>query len=1342
MPISRSNFQDIGLAITAPFNATTFQLPSSTAMDKFKPSIMNLPMQQHGTHSPDLINVKNDVQSKTLSTQNTSGNIFASQEAGSTAHIIFIDSRVAESNSLLRDIPIGTELVYITPSGEGLQQIAQHLSGKLVDSIQLISHGNAGDMWLGSSYLNQQNLNNSATTLAQIGQSIRPGGDILLYSCDLAQGESGLQFIQSFAHLTGADVAASDDQTGVGGDWELEITTGKIDAPTIITSEAQANYPYSLATLTVTTNSDVGDDFSFSTLANDMIDGGGLSLREALRWVNDGDTVTFSAPMNIELNSRELIVIRSISINGDLDKNGTPDVVIDANYKSGVLEIISGGTPSTVTLDGLVLREGLLSGPGASYNNPNAFNMLGAGLSISMSIVNLRNSDISGHRASGGGGNSGYSAFSAFQASGIGGGGGGGFAGQGGGKGGDFQSSADGQGAAGGGGIGGDGSAGTYAAYAGSQGKGGSTAGGAGGNMRSGESIGGSGGTAGIGGNTIGGGGGAGSGLSGSSNTVGSGANAAAAIFVSSMSTLNLSNTRISNNLAAGGGGAGGTEYAKGGNGGFGVGGIYNMGTLNYQDSSVTRNNNYGQGGAGGSASTRNTEPFTEGVNGVGSNTGNEWLLNEAGANVNSNWVPPDTTPPSVLSINRTGAANTNASSVQFAVTFSESVTGVDNSDFTLTKSAGVNGDIASISGSGANYVVTVNNLSGNGNLRLDLNSSGTNILDTAGNTIFAGYSVGQVYNVDTTSPSVSNVTAPNNGTYGNGQMLNLTVNFDEPVTVDVTGGTPSIPIILDIGGSVVASYVSGSGTNALLFQYTIANGNVDSNGITIGSAISLNGGSLKDTTGNSANLTLNNVGASNLVFVDAVAPTMSSVTTPPIGTYAIGQALNFTVNFNEAVNITGSPTLNLNLDIGGTVAVNYASGSGTNAITFSYIVTSGNADTNGVSLANTINLNSGTIKDLAGNNAPLSLTGIGSLTNVLIDGIAPTVTSTNRVSSASTNATSVQYTVTFSESVTGVDTSDFTLTTTGGVAGTIAAISGSGTTYTVTVNSITGDGTMRLDLKNSGTGIADAATNVIATGYTSGQVYTLDTTAPSAPSTPDMTAGTDTGISNTDNITASTTPTFTGTAEPNSTVKLYDTDGVTLLGTGAADGAGNWSITSATLTNGSHTIKASATDAAGNVGVLSSGLSVSIASPTISSATYDAATGILSVTGSGMITNDSIDVSKLSLVGESGASYTLTTPSVNASSPTAFSINLNAADKLAINGLLNKNGLQAVSGTVFNLEAALNWDSTSSSGADLTGNAVTVSNVTAPTITSATYDVTTHILTVTGTGLVKTLGA
>ncbi len=149
---------------------------------------------------------------------------------------------------------------------------------------------------------------------------------------------------------------------------------------------------------------------------------------------------------------------------------------------------------------------------------------------------------------------------------------------------------------------------------------------------------------------------------------------------------------------------------------------------------------------------------------------------------------------------------------------------------------------------------------------------------------------------------------------------------------------------------------------------------------------------------------------------------------------------------------------------------------------------------------------------------------------------------------------------------------------------------------------------------------------------------------------------------------------------------------------------------------------------------------------PTITSATYDASTNSLVVTGTDMTATggsaNDIDVSKLTLKGQGGATYTLTSSNVEITSATQFIVTLNAADQINIEGLLNKNGTSSVGGTTYNIAAAADWNPAQSGNADLTGNGVTVSNVQTPTITSATYDTSTGSLTVTGSNLVKASGA
>src|SRR5262249_36127880 len=107
-----------------------------------------------------------------------------------------------------------------------------------------------------------------------------------------------------------------------------------------------------------------------------------------------------------------------------------------------------------------------------------------------------------------------------------------------------------------------------------------------------------------------------------------------------------------------------------------------------------------------------------------------------------------------------------------------------------------------------------------------------------------------------------------------------------------------------------------------------------------------------------------------------------------------------------------------------------------------------------------------------------------------------------------------------------------------------------------------------------------------------------VDTHAPDAPV-----------IASADGLTNDNTPTVSGIAEPNSTVTLYEDS--TVLGTATAGAStGAWSIESATLADGSHSLSVSATDAAGNTSSASTAAFTidthAPASPVITSASPD----------------------------------------------------------------------------------------------------------------------------------------
>lgn len=139
---------------------------------------------------------------------------------------------------------------------------------------------------------------------------------------------------------------------------------------------------------------------------------------------------------------------------------------------------------------------------------------------------------------------------------------------------------------------------------------------------------------------------------------------------------------------------------------------------------------------------------------------------------------------------------------------------------------------------------------------------------------------------------------------------------------------------------------------------------------------------------------------ASNAISgtIDTSAPSVTSVSsTTPNGTRSVGYGVTIQVNFSEAVAVTGTPTLTLETG-SDDVVVNYSSGSGTSQLTFVYNIREGDISAD-LDYKSTSSL-AGTIKDLAGNAAVLTLPALGSPESIggskaiVIDGIIPTVLS------------------------------------------------------------------------------------------------------------------------------------------------------------------------------------------------------------------------------------------------------------------------------------------------------------------------------------------------------------
>ncbi len=411
-------------------------------------------------------------------------------------------------------------------------------------------------------------------------------------------------------------------------------------------------------------------------------------------------------------------------------------------------------------------------------------------------------------------------------------------------------------------------------------------------------------------------------------------------------------------------------------------------------------------------------------------------------------------------------ATYTVGQSINFTATYSEVVSVTGSPRLSLT--VGATASFATYSsGSNSNqlvftYTVPIGALDTNG-------IAATNTVDLNGGTILDGGGNAQTpltfsvptltgVNVDGTVPTISSLTPPANGTYNAGATLNFIANFSEAVTVT---GTPVLQLM--VGSTTInAPYTSGTGTTAIRFTYTVQNGHNDNNGIATLSPLNLNGGLLRDSSGNNAVLTFTPATLGS-VFIDTSLPAVTSVTPPADGTYRSGQALNFTVTYSAAAIVTGTPRIQLTVGAA-TLYATYVSGSGTASHVFRYTVGAGQTDTDGIaSVGPVIQLNGGTIRNTLATNFDLNFTA-AQYPNKRIDTTAPLISNMT----VSPNATytvgqSINFTATYSEvvSVTGSPRLSLTI---GATASFATYVSGSNSnqlvfTYTVPVGALDTNG-------------------------------------------------------------------------------------------------------------------------------------------------------------------------------------------------------------------------------------------------------------------------------------------
>ena len=263
-------------------------------------------------------------------------------------------------------------------------------------------------------------------------------------------------------------------------------------------------------------------------------------------------------------------------------------------------------------------------------------------------------------------------------------------------------------------------------------------------------------------------------------------------------------------------------------------------------------------------------------------------------------------------------------------------------------------------------------------------------------------------------------------GIYGIGDAIEVTVTFNEDVTVT---GAPKLD--LNVGGrSKTAGYLSNQ-DKKVVFSYTVAEGDSDTNGIAIdANKLRLNGGSIRDAAGNDADLSHDALAAQADHEVDGIRPRISlefmDTGYGADGFHTAGELIWVRIipsaSDRAFASVTGPPQLMLDFD-GVKKAADW--NSGRLGELFWYEVQAGDLDTNGVAIkANSISLNGGFIKDQAGNDAILTHAAVPATSYVIVDAVVPTVSSMVITSDPGEDDTydvgeKIEVTVTFSENVT-----------------------------------------------------------------------------------------------------------------------------------------------------------------------------------------------------------------------------------------------------------------------------------------------------------------------------------
>jgi hypothetical protein len=971
-----------------------------------------------------------------------------------------------------------------------IAQITQALANqKDIKALHILSHGSEGSVTLGTETLNGNNLENFNTQLKQWGKALTQNANILLYGCEVAKGEAGQNFLKRLSEITGADIAASANPTGsaeLGGDWNLEVQTGPIETPIAFNPKALKTYsgvlgfapqvPFATSTgpRFVSIGDFNGDGLPDLAVSND----GSNTVSILLNTTATGATTpTFATQVTFATGNGPV----SVST-GDFNGDGKPDLAV-ANRDSNTVSILLNTTTAGATTPTFAPQATFPTGAAPWSVSIGDFNGDGK---PDLALANLLgdSASILLNTTPTGAATPTFSPQVEFPT----------------GNGpisvsiGDFN---------------GDGKPDLATANQTSNNASillNTTATGAAtptfatnvdfptGNRPVSVSIG---------------------DINGDGKP-----DLATANFNSNTASILLNTTAT---------GAATPTFAPQATFPTGTGpnsvsigdingdGKPDLAVANYFSNTTSILLNTTATGAATPTFSPNVDfptgngPLSVSIGDINGDGKPDLALPNFGDNTASILL---STTPKVTAVTATTPDGSYGvgSTIAITVTFDAAVnvTGTPR----LQLQTGTTNEFATYTSGTGGTALTFNYVVQPGDTTPDLEYLATNALTLNGGTIketvataFDAFltlpalatanSLGgsKAIVIDTVAPTITSVTSTTpNSTYTVGQIIPITVQFSEPVNIT---GIPQLTLATG-GAATPVNYTSGTGTNTLIFNYTVAAGNTSPDLDYLSTAaLALNSGTIRDTATNNAVLTLpapsaaNSLGANKALVIDTTAPTVTINQAVAQTDPTANSPVNFTVTFSKPV--TGFDPSDINLTASTATGTLTPTITGTGPV---YTVAV-NGMTGGGNVITSIKANG--VTDAAGNNNTASTSTDNT---VIYNNTSPKVTSINRLTTSPTAAATATYEIKFSENVTGVDVSDFTLVptgVTGASIGTLTAVDAK--TYQLQVNTGSGSGAIGLNLTDD-----DSIKNALnvplggtgtGNGNLTGQVYTIDKTPP-----------------------------------------------------------------------------------------------------------------------------------------------------------------------------------------------------------------------------------------------------